>query len=401
MSPSAPEQRSADSEPSFLPDQIDVGYVANCFPGMHGVTFLDHAAASPLPRPSIDALQASAEQLGSSHPPNALDRADRLRIEIGEFINGDPSGVALTRSTAHGISILSNGLRLFPGDNVVIVEGDYPAAVYPWMARRQRDDLEVRFVRPGNSPVTPELVLAEANERTRVVCLAEVMFVTGYRIDVTTIGAECRERGILLCVDGMQSVGAFDVDVTASNIDVLSSGGVKWLLGPNGISFCWMRNDLVRQLPPLIPGALTVANRMDFTTIDPVWASDAHRFEETWLPPPEMAALETSIQIAKRIRLTEIAQRVRANATTLARSLVEMGADLYGPWPRTDGELSGIVSFTHRSATAEQIGHELIAAQVRFSRRDETIRLSPHYYNTPDDLDRALQAINSAVHASA
>ena len=229
-------------------------------------------------------------------------------------------------------------------------------------------------------------------------CLAEVMFVTGYRIDLTTIGAECRKRGILFCVEGMQSIGAFEIDVAASNIDLLSSGGVKWLLGPNGVSFCWMRSDLVQQLPPLIPGALTVRNRMDFTNLDPVWAHNAHRFEETWLPAPEMAALNTSINIAKRVGLTTIAQRVQTNATTLATTLLDMGAELRGPWPRADHELSGIISFTHSGATAEQIGRELTRAQVRFSHRGENIRLSPHYYNTSEDLDRALEAIQTALH---
>jgi cysteine desulfurase/selenocysteine lyase len=394
---STPEVPSTDNAEPQLPSDIDVAYVSNCFPGLDGVTFLDHAAASPLPRPSIDALVAMAERLGSSNPPSALDYADQLRVEVAQLINGEPSGVALTRSTAHGIALLAGGLDFAPGDNVVVVEGDYPTAIYPWLARQQRDSLEVRFVRPGDGPVTPQLVLAETDERTRVVCLAEVMFVTGYRIDVATIGADCRERGILFCVDGMQSVGAFEMDVVASNIDVLSSGAVKWLLGPNGVSFCWMRNDLIPQLPPLIPGALTVANPMDFTNIDPVWAHDAHRFEETWLPLPEMAALETSIQMAKRIGLETIARQVRENVTTLAASLVEMGANLRGPWPRVDQELSGIVSFSHKGASGDHIGSELNRARVRFSRRGENIRLSPHYYNTPDDLDRALQAIATAV----
>jgi len=397
MTTSVPEHTGPSRDGSFLPDQIDAAYVAGCFPGMQGVTFLDHAAASPLPRPSIDALVAMAERLGSTDSPDALAQADHLRIEIGKLINAEPSGVALTRSTAHGISILANGLHFASGDNVVVVEGDYPTAIYPWMARQQRDGLEVRFVRPGDAAVTPALVMAETDERTRVVCLAEVMFVTGYRLDLASIGAACRDRGILFCVDAMQSVGAFDIDVVASHIDVLSSGGVKWLLGPNGVSFCWMRHDLIQRLPPLIPGALTVANRMDFTNIDPVWAEDAHRFEETWLPSPVMAALETSIQMARHVGLEEIGRLVRANGRHLAGSLAEMGAKLHGPWPRSDGEMSGIVSFSHDRATAEHIAHHLTEDQVRFSRRGNSIRLSPHYYNSVHDLECALQAVETAI----
>ena len=382
-----------------LPGEIDADFVRASFPGMADITFLDHAAASPLPRPSIDAMILTAEGLGSSDSPNALDIADQLRIEIGELINADHTGVALTRSTAHGITILSNGLDFVPGDNVVVVEGDYPSARYPWMARRD-DGLEVRLVRPGEGPVTPELVLDMTDSRTRVVCLAEVMFISGYRVDIATIGAECRRRGILFCVDGMQSIGAFELDVVASNIDFLASGTVKWLMGPNGISFCWMRSDLLDELPPLIPGALTVQNRMDFTAIEPVWATDAHRFEETWLPPPEMAALSTSIRIANEVGSSTIAQGVRTNCSALVDGLLDMGVDLYGSWPRTDAETSGIVSFSHPSVSAEQIGNELRQASVRFSPRANTVRLSPHYYNTREDLQRALNAVDRAIHSA-
>ena len=385
-------------EPPHLPASIDVDYVRSSFPDLQGVAFLDHAARSPLPRPTIDALMAMADQLGSTDAPDPLAYADQLRVDIAQLINADPAGVSIMRSTAHGISVLSNGLDFSPGDNVVVIEGDYPAAIYPWMARQQRDGLDVRLVRPGAGPVSPELVLEKTDERTRVVCLAEVMFVTGYRIDIASIGAECRRRGILFCVDGMQSVGAFDIDVEACNIDVLSSGAVKWLLGPNGISFCWMRNDLVRKLPPLIPGALTVRNRMDFTNLDPVWAPDAHRFEESWLPIPELAALRTCIEIVRGIGLATIEPLVRANATALSSALLDMGADLRGPWPRTDQELSGIVSFSHEAATADEIGRELNKAQVKVSHRGDSIRLSPHYYNTDDELGRALEAIATAIH---
>lgn len=392
------EECGREGDSYNLPIHVDVEYVRDSFPGLRGATFLDHAAASPLPRPSIDALVAAAEQLGNPGQVDSLEYADRLRVEIAQLIKGDPAGVAITRSVAHGIALLSNGLDIQPGDNVVVVDGDYPATRYPWMAQQQRAGLEVRLVRTGNTAVTPDLILDMTDEQTRVVCLAEVMFITGYRIDLTTIGAECRKRGILFCVDGMQSIGAFDIDVVASNVDLLSSGGVKWLLGPSGVSFCWMRNDLVRQLPPLIPGALTVKDRMDFTNINPVWAHDAHRFEETWLAAPEMVALETSIKIAQRVGLTTIEPLVRQNVKTLASKLVNMGAELQGPWPRSDQELSGIVSFVHHGATAQQIGAELTRAHVRFSQRGNSIRLSPHYYNTRDDLDRALEAIQKAIY---
>jgi len=386
-----------DGSGSSGTSRVDAAFVRSSFPGLGDTTFLDHAAASPLPQFSIDALVDMGRRLGTADSPNALDYADALRIDIARLINGDPSGVALTRSTAHGIALLSNGLDLAPTDNVIVAEGDYPTAIYPWMARQQRTGLDVRFVRPGNGPVAIDDILEMIDKHTRVVCLAEVMFVSGYRVDIAALGAECRERGIIFCVDAMQSIGAFDIDVRSSNVDVLTSGAVKWLLGPNGVSFCWMRSDLVQQLPPLIPGALTVRNRMDFTTIDPVWAPDAHRFEETWLPLPEMAALRTSISVAREVGFAAIEKGVRANARTLADALVGLGAELRGPWPRADHELSGIVSFSHPNTSADVLAAALARARVKFSRRGDSIRLSPHYYNTSEDLDHAIRAISAAV----
>ena len=220
----------------------------------------------------------------------------------------------------------------------------------------------MRFVKPHGQAITPEKVLELVDSNTKVVCLSGVMFVSGYRLDLATIGAECRRLGVLFCVDGMQSVGAFEVDTQANHIDLLSSGTVKWLLGPGGISFCSIRPDLIEQLPPLIPGALTVKNPLNFTTYDPTWAPDAHRFEETWLPVAEMAALEVSLAIAMKVGASEIESRIIEHGRSLAEALLGLGAELCGPWPRSESEQSSIVSFKHPSAFPSE-------SPIRLSRR--------------------------------
>ncbi|MFZ0214369.1 MAG: aminotransferase class V-fold PLP-dependent enzyme, partial [Candidatus Dormiibacterota bacterium] len=180
------------------------------FPRLGSVAFLNHAAASPIPDPVRQAMTEATDRLASADRPDALAMADALREKIAALVNCEPGGVAMTRSTAHGMSLIAGGLRWRPGDNVVVAEGDYPATVYPWMSLRERG-VELRMARHSDAAA----ILALADAHTRVVCVNHVQFTSGHRLDVEQLGRECRGRGVLLCVDVMQSLGAVTVDVRA------------------------------------------------------------------------------------------------------------------------------------------------------------------------------------------
>jgi cysteine desulfurase/selenocysteine lyase len=165
-------------------------------------------------------------------------------------------------------------------------------------------------------------------------------------------------------------------------------------MGPAGIGFCYIRPSLLRELPPLIPGALTVAHRLDFARLEPHWADDAHRFEETWISLPDLAGFDAALELALAVGIERIERRLRTRMQRLVQGLVERGARLAGPWPRDEDEGSGIVSFAGARPAAELLA-DLAAADVLAAQRGDFVRLSPHYYNTDRELDRALDSVGS------
>src|SRR5256886_3010881 len=181
---------------------------------------MNHAGVSPM----SDRGRAAIEQLVEAilnrpyRDHQSQDQTDHVRELVGRLINASPDSVALTRSTSHGLALLAQGLDWSAGDNVVGADGEYPANIYPWMALERRG-VEFRRAKPVAGRITPESVLALADSRTRVVALSHVEFWNGFRVEIATIGAECRRRGIVFAVDVMQSAGAMRVDVDRMSID--------------------------------------------------------------------------------------------------------------------------------------------------------------------------------------
>jgi selenocysteine lyase/cysteine desulfurase len=367
--------------------------VRELFPRFGTTAFLNHAAVARASEPVREAIVAMTDRMATPAYADALALADTVREKVARLIGASNESVAITRSTSHGLSILANGLTWAPGDNVVCVAGDYPSNVYPWMAL-ERHGVQTRLVNPVEGRATPDRILAAVDEHTRVVAVSHVQYQTGVRLDLAALGAGCRTADALLCVDAMQSVGAIPIDVEAMQIDVLASGAWKWIMGPAGIAFCYIRPSLLRTLPPLIPGALTVAHRLDFTRLEPRWADDAHRFEETWISLPDLAGFNTALELALAVGIERIDRRLRTRVQRLAEGLVERGARLAGPWPRDEDEGSGIVSFTGGRPAADLL-EILTVADVLASQRGDFVRLSPHYYTPDRELDRALDAIGS------
>ncbi|MBO0708556.1 MAG: aminotransferase class V-fold PLP-dependent enzyme [Candidatus Dormibacteraeota bacterium] len=361
------------------------------FPALGDVAFLNHAAAAPLPEPVRQAMVETTNRMASAERPDALALADRLRGKIAALINGEPAGVALTRSTAHGLSLIAHGLAWRPGDNVVVADGDYPASIYPWMALRERG-VELRLAR-GVEEGGADAVLARVDEHTRAVCVSHVRFTSGYRVDVAAIGAQCRRRGVLFCVDVMQSLGAVAVDARAMNADVVASGGHKWLLGPGATAFCFIRPALIPGLTPLVAGALSVTDPFHFTSYREQWAPDAHRFEETWLSPPCLAGLEAAVDLAASLGIPRIERSVLERTHALAEALLAAGMRLATPWPLPPARRSAIVSFEHPRVASPAVLEALGSARVVASRRGPYVRLSPHYHNTDADLARVLDVV--------
>ena len=366
--------------------------VRTFFPRLHDVIFMNHAAVSRLSTQTQAVIVKAAEELTEPDYPDLRGRADTLRAMLAALIHAPSEGIALTRSTAHGFSILAGGLEWTAGDNVVGARWEYPANVYPWMMLA-RQGVEFRLTEPRDGRIIPEAVMERVDERTRVVTLSHVQFWNGYRVDIARLAAECHQRGIIFAVDVMQSLGAFRVDVEQCGIDFLASGACKWLLGPAGISFCYCRPDLLKRLQPVLVGAGSVRNRDDYFNYELDFPPTGHRFEETWISLLDVAGFTAAVELLQLLDQEAVESRVLELSNRLVSGLSERGFQMIEPWPRSLAESSGIVCFRDPRRLTSEVFNLLSANRVICSMRGDFVRLSPHYYNTEEEIDRVLELL--------
>ncbi len=366
------------------------------FPLANAYIHMNHAGVSPMSQQAGAAVERVVD--ASMNRPYrdhwAQDEADRCRELVARLINAAADSIALTRSTAHGVSLLAQGLPWKAGDNVVSASGEYPANVYPWMALEPRG-VQLRQVKTVGGRVTADGVFSLVDAQTRVVALSHVEFWNGFRVDIETIGAECRRRGILFAVDVMQSAGALKVDVARMRIDFCAAGAGKWLMGPPGIGFCCFAPELLERVRPVIVGVGSVAGRDRYFDYDLTFAPSARRFEESVVSLLDTAAFGAALELLLEVGAEVIEARVLGLAARLAEGLARMECEIVEPWPRTMAESSGIVSFRKPGVSATAVLGDLSAARVIARTHQDFVRLSPHFYNTDEEVDRVLEVIST------
>ncbi len=356
---------------------------------------MNHAGVSPTSERARAAIEHVVET--SMYMPYrdhwAQDEADRVRELVASLINASGDSIALTRSTAHGISLLAQGLDWKAGDNVVGALGEYPANVYPWKALETRG-VHFRQAKPIDGRLSPDSVFAMVDARTRVIALSHVEFWNGFRLDIEGIGDECRRRGIVFAVDVMQSAGALRVDVARMPIDFCAAGAGKWLMGPPGIGFCFFAPELLERTRPVIVGVGSVAGYDRYFEYDLTFRPSARRFEESVVSLLDTAAFGAALELLLEVGVETIEARVLGLAARLAEGLARNGCEIVEPWPRAQNESSGIVSFRKPGISAAAALRDLSAARVIARTHQDFVRLSPHFYNTDEEVDRVLEVMS-------
>jgi selenocysteine lyase/cysteine desulfurase len=245
-------------------------------------------------------------------------------------------------------------------------------------------------------PDEPGILRALDRPDIKVLAISWVSFATGYAVDLERMGRACRERGIYFVVDAIQGVGVQPIDAHACHIDVLACGGQKWLLSPWGTGFAFIRRDLAQTLEPREIGWLAVRGSRDFNRLvdyDLSWYEDARRFEVGTLPYQDLAAFCVSLELLLEIGIESISAQVSALADAMLTRLADAGATIVTPSDRR--HRAGIV--TVRVSNGERISNELARAGIVCSLREGAIRISPHFYNTREEVERAINVIVSGL----
>lgn len=351
--------------------------------------FLDHAAVAPLPAPSRDAMTAWADGMardGVLAVSGWMRRVEEIRQAFARLLRAEAPDVAFIKNTSEGIGIVAEGFPWKPGDNLVTSADEYPANVYPWLNLASRG-VEVRRVPSRQGRVVPDDLFAAVDARTRLLTLSHVEFATGYRADLATIGSFCRERGLFFFVDAIQGLGILDLDVSSLPIDALAADSHKWLLGPEGSGVFWIRREWVERLHPVGVGWNSVVGAWEFSTIDFRLKPHAGRWESGSLNMPGIMAMGRSLDLLQEVGVPAITARIKELTDHFCETIGPSGWRVFSS--RAANEWSGIVSLeAPPNADLPQTMRWLRDRGVVVNLRGGRLRLSPHLYNTIDEMDR-------------
>ncbi|MGQ9598127.1 MAG: aminotransferase class V-fold PLP-dependent enzyme [Anaerolineae bacterium] len=361
------------------------------FPVTQRYAYLNHASAAALPVPVVQAMDrylASQTQCGSQALVGWDDRLEEIRCLAARLIGAHRDEIVFTSSVSHGLNLVAAGLDWQPGDNLICAETEFPANVYPWLNLRRRG-VEVRFAPAHCHRIRVEDVAALMDARTRLVAISFVEFSTGYRNDLDAMVALCRERGVYLCVDGIQGLGALQFSVAHTPVDFLATHAAKWMLGPIGVGFLYVRRELLLRLEPVMTGWRGVVERDNYFRYDSPLRDSGERFEPGSLNHVGLVGMGAAIELLLSVGLAEIEARILALTDTLIAGLQARNCSIETPIAHRR-ERSGIVCFRHLQIPSETLAERLLAAGVIISLRGEVIRVSPHFYNTEDELQQLL-----------
>ncbi|MCG8346452.1 MAG: aminotransferase class V-fold PLP-dependent enzyme [Chloroflexales bacterium] len=359
------------------------------FPLSERYTFLSHAAISPLNRRAANAVSDYValvrDEPMTSHSSKLLALQDDLRQRIATLINARSSNeIALLPNTATSINTIALSLPLHPGDNVLVLDGDYPANIYPWLNLAHKGVL-TKFVPQHDGGLNLNRLEQRIDHRTRVIALSTVMFATGFHNDIAAVGQLCQDRGIYFCVDGIQSLGVFPMDVQKFNIDFLAAGAQKWLLGLSGSGFLYCRREWFDDLAPgAYVGALNVVDPFNFLDYNFTLPANADRFTIGTPNTSANVALHASIGLLQEVGIERISQHVSGLIDALINDLTERGYELAAS--TAPEHRSGIVvaKVPDPKASCKQLEQVNIIATPRGA----GVRFAPHFYNTLEEILR-------------
>jgi selenocysteine lyase/cysteine desulfurase len=366
-----------------------------------GVTYLNLAGNSPIPKAAIKALQTAVEW--KKFPQRIPDAAffevpNRVRAAIAKLIGGNAEEIALTTGASTGMAAVAYGLKWQPGDEVITASGEFPLQYATWKPMEEREGIRVNVVKAAGQFHTAEDFIAVLTPRTRLVSVSHVRFDNGGMIDAAKLAAACHAQGALLLLDVSQSCGAVPMDVTRMGADFLVCAGYKWLLGPFGTGFFWAKHGHIAKMRPgpfYWMAAEGVDNFAALATAPPRPANAAKRWDAAETANfYNLSALEGGLELVLRAGAETVAEHNHKLIEQLFSRLPSDRCVAASPAERARRGPYGCFQARTAEKTRE-LYEKLRAENVITSLREGKIRVSPYLYNTEQDVDRLVRVITA------
>ncbi len=379
------------------------------FPAATRTIYLNAAAVAPLPSPVAEAMCAVIERqlrLGVFGYPDEQREIAVARAAAARLVGVAPGEVAFVAGAAEAIGKIADGLDWKDGDEILLPDIEYPSNCFPWAAQHRRG-ARLALVRSDCGRVEADEIIGRITKHTRVVAVSWVQFASGYRTDLKPLADVCRERGVLLVVDAAQGLGAVPLDVSKIQVGALVTVARKWLFGPSGAALLYVAPGWRDRIRPADVGARSIREGDDFLSyrrhmgttgqleLGPLLREGTDRYESGFLDAVSIAGFGAALALGERIGRDAVARRVAERVSRVVERAEASGLEVYGP--RSPGERAGIISLTV-PGSAEAIWRRLHAEGITLSVRDGRLRLSPHVWNTLDEIDHAVERIRALAH---
>jgi selenocysteine lyase/cysteine desulfurase len=346
---------------------------------------LNHAAESPLPKPVVEAVSKYANEFSNSGK-TSIDCNDGGKPYFAKLVGAKAGEIALIENTSVGINIAANVLDYPPGSKIVTTDLEYPSVVYPWLRRSL--GVKVHYVKNVHGTVLLDDMEKAVDDKTVAVAISHVEYVNGFRNDLRVLSEIVHEHGAYLIVDAIQSVGTMQVDVKRDDVDFLMAACYKWLLSPHGAAYLYVKDELIEKFEPPFVGWASVKQEM-FDTADfyDIWnlnlSKTASRFEVGTPCTISFVGAAEAMKMLLRYGIENVRKRIMKLTDHLIEAVEDLGLKLQTPKEKQCR--SGIVNF--KINRPQKLVEKLEKKGIVVSVRANGIRVSPHYYNTEEEID--------------
>lgn len=372
---------------------LDLNEIRAEFPVTRKYAYLDHAAVGPIPTRTVEATKRTVEEKaeGDLHWESWEETAEGARKSIADLIGASDEEIALVHSTSEGLAIVANGLSYQKGQNIVTSDLEFASNLFPWQALAKRYGLELRVVRNHEGRLRMDDFSDVIDANTRLVAISYVQYSNGFRIALDELSRIAHQKGAYVVTDAVQALGQMPVDVSKLGVDFLATSGYKWLLSPIATGFLYARRDLFDELWPTIVGYRSDEHHMEFGFREFQPARTARRYEAGQLNFPGFAGLKESIALLQAVGLDNIWDRILSLRDRLTEGL-KQNTSVQVRSAHEHTFRSGIVNVACRDP--DSVAERLLKHGIAISVRGGGLRISPHFYNTEEEIDKLLSELS-------
>lgn len=343
-------------------------------------------------------MQEYISNFGDDIVPKAWRMVEDTRTKIAGLIHAkDPLEIAFVKNTCEGVSILADGYPFREGDNVVIADQEHQANLFPWINLHQRKGVELHVVKSKNGEIDADDMVAAIDEKTKILTVSAVQFSTGFYSDLYKLGKACKDRGVIFMVDGIQALGRLDIDVEAMQIDYLTAGTNKGLLGTLGAGIVYCNSKLVQQIIPPYASYQSVVSHVappaittNFEYLE--WYPNSRRFESGNLSYNCINAINKGVELILELGIDNIETHIRMLEKYLREKISDLS--LHVVQAKDEKNWGGVVCVYYPVQADEEVVAILQRHKIHCTMRGGYIRLGLEFYNTLEQMDIVSEALH-------